>query len=467
MNADASVHAASQASPAKGLAEQALGIMRRVRARLVTDHPFFGDLALRLVLKADAECRDMWTDGRTLAFNPLFVTCTKEDKLAGAQAHEVLHLVFGHHLRRRQREKALWNRACDLAVNGILIEAGFQLPEGFLYNADYAGRSADDIYDILLQRLAESSAEGAKRQGRDSQGSESSIKQDNLAGKNAASLGVRSPNDGAGSAGLGDDGERSRQEGRGVKPVKGRHSPGSKTDGKTAAFDGEVRDYAADADGEGAEDLRQKAELEAEMTLTRALNRAKNMGSIPLGVLRQVEQHAAGYSVDWRDVLQRFLSSCADNDYTWSAPNRRYLSQDIYMPSRWEQRLKNVVVAVDSSGSVDTATLALFMGELKRLLESYETELTILFHDTRVQKIEHVSRFGFDQEIVPAGGGGTDFRPVPEAVAKEGLDPACLLWFTDLECTSFPAAPDYPVLWLSTGCGSDKPPFGEVVSLKA
>ena len=39
--------------------QEALDIMRRVRARLVTEHPFFGDLALRLALKADRSCRDL------------------------------------------------------------------------------------------------------------------------------------------------------------------------------------------------------------------------------------------------------------------------------------------------------------------------------------------------------------------------------------------------------------------------
>ena len=444
--------------------ETALLIMQRVRARLVTDHPFFGDLALRLILREDKTCHDMWTDGRVLAFNPLFVTCLKEDRLAGAQAHEVLHLVFGHHLRRSNREKALWNRACDLAINSILVESGFHLPDGFLYNADYKGKTADEIYDILLARIAEAGQEGTKRRGSDRQSSESQSKQDNSGALSKAGLGVRSPNDSSAGEGQTEDKERSRQDGRGVKPVKGAQSSGKKTDGSPASFDGEVRDLPDSLNGRGSDKDRIRAEQEAEMMLTQAASRAKNMGSMPAGLVRQVEQLQSS-SLDWRDILQRFLASCADNDYTWSTPNRRYLFQDIYMPSRWEQRLRDIVVAVDSSGSVDTRTLALFMSELRRVLESYDTTLTVFYHDTKVQKVEVLSRFSEDHELVPVGGGGTDFRPVPEAVKNEGIEPACLLWFTDLECTRFPDDPGYPVLWLSTGRQDSKPPFGEVVQL--
>ncbi len=444
--------------------DTALLVMQRVRARLVTDHPFFGDLALRLAFKEDRTCRDLWTDGRTMAFNPLFVTSLSEERIAGAQAHEVLHLVFGHHLRRKDREKTLWNRACDLAVNGILLDAGFRLPDGFLYNAEFKGKSADDIYEALLARISDAQQHQNARHGRDRPGTRGGNKQNGMGGQANVRLGVSTPNDGQGAAQQGEDRDRQRQEGRGVKPVAGRQSSGKKADGPPPGFDGEVRDLPDLTDGEGADDARRAAELEAEVTLTQAVSRARHMGTLPAGLERQVE-HATPGSLDWREILQRFLAACADNDYTWATPNRRYLFQDIYMPSRWEQRLRHVVVAVDSSGSVDTATLALFLGELDRLLESYDTTLTVLFHDTRVHKVQTLSRFDMPGVLVPVGGGGTDFRPVPEAIEREGIDPSCLLWFTDLQCSRFPQDPGWPVLWICSGPGGEAPPFGEVVHL--
>ena len=124
--------------------------MRRARSALVLDHPFFGVLALRLRLREDTTCRDLWTDGLTLAYNPAFAATIPEAALVGAQAHEVLHLAFNHHLRRQDRDKDLWNRACDLAVNQILLEAGFSLPQGFFHDAAYAAMAAEEIYAELV-----------------------------------------------------------------------------------------------------------------------------------------------------------------------------------------------------------------------------------------------------------------------------------------------------------------------------
>ena len=65
------------------------------------------------------------------------------------------------------------------------------------------------------------------------------------------------------------------------------------------------------------------------------------------------------------------------------------------------------------------------------------------------------------------GGGGSDFRPVGRWLDDNGLRPACLLWFTDLECSSFPDEPACPLLWAVWGQGGEQPPFGELLRLPA
>lgn len=445
-----------------GMAERAMQIMRRVRARLVTDHPFFGDLALRLNFRVDHMCGDIWTDGRTMAFNPLYCTTLNEDKLLGAQAHEVLHLVFGHHLRRRGREKKLWNKACDMAINGILVDAGFSLPDGFYYDAALVGMSADEIYDELVARMARSREKSLLHQGRPDPEGASDAHPEHMSGKKEDMLGRRSPNEGTGATEQGEQEERSRQRGRGVVPIPGMQNQGRPGQDEAPRFDGEVRDLPELEARDGQEDARSEAERDAEVALTQAVSRARRMGTLPAGLEREVERVDAG-TLDWQEILQRFLSACADNDYTWTTPNRRYIFQEIYMPSRWEQRLNHVVIAVDTSGSVDMATLSLFMSELARVLDSFDTRLTVLFHDTKVQKMETVTRAELPDALMPVGGGGTDFRPIPKEIEDHGIMPVCLIWFSDLECTRFPEEPDYPVLWIAPRKGGEEPPFGEVV----
>ncbi len=110
--------------------------MSRARSVLVMEHPFFATLALRLHLKADDSCVDLWTDGKTLGYNAVYAATLPLAKLVGAQAHEVLHIAFAHHFRRQGRDPTLWNKACDLSINPILLDAGFSLPQGFAHNPD-------------------------------------------------------------------------------------------------------------------------------------------------------------------------------------------------------------------------------------------------------------------------------------------------------------------------------------------
>lgn len=111
------------------------------------------------------------------------------------------------------------------------------------------------------------------------------------------------------------------------------------------------------------------------------------------------------------------------------------------------------------------ATLGMFCAELTSVLEAYDTTLTVLFHDTKVQKTITLTRMDMPATLTPVGGGGTDYRPVCTHIEDQNLQPTCLIWFTDLECNRYPAEPDYPVLWVCSAQHEDQPPFGQVLHL--
>lgn len=443
----------------QGVDRAAVAAMTRARAALVLDHPFFGSLALRLRFKADAGCRDLWTDGRTLGFNPVFAASMPEKTLMGAQAHEIMHLACGHHVRRKGRDATLWNRACDYAVNHILLEAGFSLPEGFLHNPEYAGYPVDDIY-VLLSRLQERESNHGAEKGAQT-----------AAGSGQGTQGhVQGEENDAGAETSGREGGQEEGEGEGglnlsaVRAAENESESGeSGPSASKVSFTGEVRDLA-DHMGQDQAAAQKAAEREAYIALAQAVQRALHMGDMPAGFMRLVK-NTLRPGLDWKAVLQRFLENCADSDYSWTMPNRRYLHQDIYLPSRHESRIPGIVLAVDSSGSVDEAALEMFCAEFSSMLEAYDTTLTVLFHDTRVQASHTVGRADLPLSLAPVGGGGTDYRPVGEHIREEMLAPACVIWFTDLQCNRFPQEPDCPVLWVSTMPADPPPPFGQVLCL--
>ena len=421
--------------------------MTRARAALVLDHPFFGSMALRLTLRPDPSCRDLWTDGRTLGFNPTYAAALSEAALIGAQAHEIMHLACGHHVRRNDRDAELWNKACDLVVNHLLVEAGFTLPQGAPHDPDCAGRSAEAVYADLT-RLQEDEANGGAEQALTEEADERTEGGEGRGGDGEGDSGDSDETDG------GEHGEGEGASGRGASEEGEGH--GEKAG--AVEFTGEVRDHPVLDGSDGT--ARKKAEQDADIELVQAMQRALHMGDMPADFLRLVRERVRP-KLDWQGILQRFLENCADGDTTWTTPNRRYLYQGVYLPSRREPRIPHIVLAVDSSGSVDDALLAAFCAELSGVLESYDTVLTVLFHDTRVQSAQSFTRQDLPLRLSPSGGGGTDYRPVADYIEENDLDPTCLIWFTDLECTRFPDEPPYPVLWLAGQPNGITPPFGE------
>jgi predicted metal-dependent peptidase len=91
----------------------------------------------------------------------------------------------------------------------------------------------------------------------------------------------------------------------------------------------------------------------------------------------------------------------------------------------------------------------------------------VMTADAKVHEIAEIGKF---DEIFNAvkfkGGGGTDFRPAFNKIAKLGLCPNLLVYFTDGYGTFPETAPDYPVLWAFTKEHSPAP-WGESVTIQA
>jgi len=52
---------------------------------------------------------------------------------------------------------------------------------------------------------------------------------------------------------------------------------------------------------------------------------------------------------------------------------------------------------------VDEQALAMFCAELATVLEAYDTTLTVLFHDTKVQKALTLTRMDMPASLAPVG----------------------------------------------------------------
>lgn len=410
--------------------QTALTKIKRARTGLLLHHPFFANLALRLRMKEDYTCKTAWTDGEVFAYNPHYINMLPREKLLGLAAHIVMHPACNHHKRRNGRDKSLWNEACDYVINPILLDAGLSLPDGFLFDDAFAKSSAEAVYSVLANAERKDPEEADDSQESNHDPDEASGEED--------------------------------QEGRGEQGEKTEARGDNESEDGDPGMSGEIRDGG---EGAGLADEGGGEETDWDDAVIQAAINARGLGNLPAALERFVNARLSP-SLDWRALLARFVANHARSDYSWLAPNKRYIHHGLYLPALKNSEIDEVFIAIDTSGSVTEPELQQFTAEIFAIFSQYPTSLTLLHCDNRLQKVEHLNRCDFPQRLIPSGGGGTDYRPVFAYIQERGKQPSCLIYLTDLECKSYPPKPPaYPVLWVQAGEIRKEAPFGETIHL--
>lgn len=224
--------------------------------------------------------------------------------------------------------------------------------------------------------------------------------------------------------------------------------------------DGQPFDDCQDAEGSPAEVAEQEADWKVKVA--QAAQAAKMMGKMSAGLERLVGE-ILNPKVDWRVVLQNFVEKARTDERSFARPNRRFLSQGLYLPSITGESLGEIAFAVDCSGSIGQDEINQFASEIRTVMEDCRpTRIHVVYFDSEVS---HYESYGPDDalDIRPHGGGGTAFSPVFRYLDEHGIEPVACVFLTDLYCHDFGDAPNYPVLWVTTD--RTEAPFGEVVEM--
>lgn len=243
---------------------------------------------------------------------------------------------------------------------------------------------------------------------------------------------------------------------------------GGGSSGKKGSGWGDV-EPAKGPDGKPVNDAeKRKQEQNWKVALAQAAQQAKNCGKLSRGMERLVTGILEP-KLDWREILRKFVDTCARNDYSWSRPNRRYISSGIYLPALHSNELGTIVAAVDTSGSIGQDLLNEFAAELNAILQEYQADCTVIYCDSAINRVDEFP-VGEPISLKSHGGGGTDFRPPFDYLEEQDKPPVCFIYFTDGQCSSYPEIPSYPVLWVQKQisnywASSFEPPFGDVLEL--
>ena len=176
--------------------------------------------------------------------------------------------------------------------------------------------------------------------------------------------------------------------------------------------------------------------------------------------------------IDWKKELAEFVSaSCKGKDeYTWRKFNRRLISNDIYLPTVENETIGEVVVAIDTSGSIGQEQLNEFASELVSICEAVSPDaVRVLWWDTKVHG-EQIFTDNYDQigsMLKPLGGGGTRVSSVAEYINKKKINAECVLVFTDGYLESDVVWDiSSPTLWMVTENRNWVPPTGKKVFME-
>ena len=405
------------------------------RTWLIIDKPFLGALVLRLPLvEAGRWCHTTGTDARKLYYNPQWIDQLSTAEVQFAVAHEALHCALGHFARRGHRLQRKWDLACDFAVNPILMDEGLQPPVEAQILDLYRGMAAEEIYPCLDDELDSETLDDHLWDDGDDGG----------CGENQT--------DGAGGGAHAPGQHRSEPE-----QIEGGEAAASKADANDGEAEGE-QSAPPPLSAQEREQLRQQWQRH----LAAAAQRAREAGKLS-GKLARLVGEALAPQVSWRAALAQYLSLAARDDYTWQRPSRRTGEVggdggggEAIFPSL-RSRAGDIVVALDTSGSISDEALAQFVGELNAIKGTLPVRISLFACDAVLAAdapwvFEPWQEFRLPRQF--AGGGGTAFAPVFDWIEEAGVRPDALVYFTDAEGEIPRAAPHYPVLWLVKGKAS-------------
>jgi predicted metal-dependent peptidase len=417
--------------------EQLPAIITKARARLLVRAPFIGSIALGLAWVNAPDIGTMATDGRSIWFNPAWCEAHGVEKTMGVIAHEVLHVVNRHHLRRGERDAKLWNVAGDLLINRLLEDDKFVLPPDGLFDRDrrYAGLPTETIYARLLEQQ--------RQQDEQPRGQST----------NQASAG-----NGSGT-GYGLDPTTSGQAGGHTEAAQGEVH---KANGVCPARHwGEVRDLTKPTRQRLSHTERHDAEHDLDVRIRQAAAAAKRAGKFGTALQEMVE--IAADRVDWRDKFRTTFDGVLRGEVSWARPNRRFIRHGVYLPGWRRTGAGRIAFVLDTSGSISADELSVYTAAVLGILEETGPEAVALIQcDAEVQRVDTVLPGESFNRIEVHGRGGTRFQPAFDWIAESGFGADAIVYATDLHCSDQPQDPGLPVIWL-TPTRNRTMPFGEIV----
>ncbi|MBL6775687.1 MAG: hypothetical protein ISQ26_09800 [Candidatus Puniceispirillum sp.] len=381
----------------EALEEMRVEVLDRIivaRIGLLLRHPFFGNMATRLrIVEADEWLGTAAVDGRNLYFNTQFFNAMSNKEIEFVIAHEILHCVFDHLLRREDRDAMIFNIAADYIVNNLLVRDRIgEIPKlvDCFQNFKYEGWSSEEVYDDIFEKYDQEQLEQLGE-----------LLDEHIDWE-----------------GDGDSGEGNGKEGK-----------DSKGENKRPSY---------------SKDELKKIRDEIKESMINAAQSA-GAGNTPAGVQRIIKELTEP-KMNWRQLLRQQIQSTIKSDFTFTRPSRKGQMSGAILPGMSFQNTIDICVSIDMSGSIGDKQAKDFLSEVQGIMDEFQDyKIKVWCFDTQVyNEADFTSDNGENiEEYEVLGGGGTDFMVNWSYMKEHDIQPKKFIMFTDGYAWDSWGDPDY------------------------
>jgi predicted metal-dependent peptidase len=406
--------------------------IERAHVQLMKDKDFclFSGVFMIGDVKVSDVVPTAYTNGRDVTYGRSFVEGLDDKELNFVVLHEAMHKAYRHLFvwkKLAQENMMVANMAMDYVINLQLMD--YDKPEVLAFPRDkqgnrigllddqYRGMDTQQVFNILKKEMGDEQGKGGQPRGNPS--------------------------------------------GEGEDPS------GGQKDKKSECLDDHGWDEAKEMDEEDKRKLSDE--------IDQALREGSILAGKMNGTMSREIKDLLTPKVDWREALRNFIKTTMKgrDKSTWRRPNRRFLAQGIIMPSTYSDKVGNITIGIDTSGSIGGEALSQFLGEVKSICDEVVPQgIDLLYWDSHVAKHEKYVGSEIDSLVnstKPAGGGGTSPECVPKYMKKERIEAQCTVMLTDGYfygdgCGDWSGV-DSPVLWCVMGKKDFVPTVGKSVHI--
>lgn len=463
----------------------------------------------------DDFCRTMCVSESKMYYNVGFVSSLTVGELTFVLMHEVLHIAMMHVARCNKRNPKLWNVATDLYINELILHdfdlvpgveklikvpspkgGTVDIPLCMVSTGLYFGLIGEvcnlskDLPEAIYKRLESKmppqnsmGSDGDKSNSDKQNGSDSS----SGSGKQSSSSDENNQGDSSNGGNQSDNPFDEQGGGSGTEQdtediyMDGKKLNGSCIDDMKSEVGQDTEEKAEaskDLAKQKAQDMQTKKRMVEDKSgkdLTKGLNGAT--------LAERIIKFELGTKIDWRKVLKNIVAEKPRKKYTLASPNEAYMNMGVTLASRQRigkpEKLKNIVICIDVSGSISTEELNKFLGEIANIFSHYDVDGLLMYWNTSVCSFGRFSNLKDMLKVDSGFSGGTDVKCVFDFLAGKttlngektpirGKDIKAIIVLTDGEFSknygSYAREFGRKTLWIIDGNGAMfDTPFGEVV----